>query len=53
MYKVGIIGDRDSIQGFAAVGLDTIVVDYDYAACRAAFGRRSGMLISAGSGNIP
>lgn len=26
MYKIGIIGDRDSICGFAAVGIDTFPV---------------------------
>ncbi|NLC19291.1 MAG: V-type ATP synthase subunit F [Clostridiales bacterium] len=27
MYKVAVIGDRDSIYGFAALGLDTYSVD--------------------------
>ena len=27
MYKVAVLGDRDSIYGFAAIGLDTFPVD--------------------------
>lgn len=27
MYKVAVLGDRDSIYGFAAIGLDTYPVD--------------------------
>ncbi len=33
MYKIAVLGDRDSIYGFAAVGLDTFpVTDRDEAA---------------------
>ncbi|MFA9381230.1 MAG: V-type ATP synthase subunit F [Acetanaerobacterium sp.] len=27
MYRIGVLGDRDSIYGFSALGLDTYVVD--------------------------
>jgi V/A-type H+-transporting ATPase subunit F len=27
MYKIGIMGDRDSILGFKALGLDTFIAD--------------------------
>ena len=28
MYRVAVIGDRDSIYGFAALGLDVNVIEY-------------------------
>jgi len=40
MYKIGIIGDRESVQGFGAIGIITAMVDFrDYDECRAAFAK--------------
>ncbi len=36
MYKVAVMGDYDSIYGFAAVGLSTFPVEEDHDACAAA-----------------
>ena len=34
MYKVAVLGDRDSIYGFAAIGLDTYPVENDLDAAK-------------------